>query len=90
MTSKELPKVRRSWKHDLFAYRKETIELLFQRVIQTFDLKSCPVKGLDLNGAFVIASVWIYQISFLSNFREGKPLGQIKKTIEQARWRLAG
>jgi hypothetical protein len=90
LTSKELPKIRKSWKNDLFAYRKETIELLFQRVIQACDLKSCPMKGLGLNGAFVIASVWIYQIIFLSNYREGKALGQIKETIEQARWRLAG
>jgi hypothetical protein len=90
LTSKELPKLRKSWKNDLFAYRKQTIELLFQRVIQASDLKSCPVKGLGLNGAFVIASVWIYQIIFLSNYREGKALGQIKEAIEQARWRLAG
>src|SRR5207253_2266715 len=74
LTSKELSKIRKGWKHDLFAYRKETIEMLFQRVIQACDLKSCHVKGLFLNGAFVIASVWIYQIIFLSNYREGKPL----------------
>jgi hypothetical protein len=89
-TSKELPKIRKSWKHDMFGYRKETIEILFQRVIQSSDLKSCPVKGLALNGAFAIASVWIYQNTFLSNYREGKPLGEIKAAIEQARWRLAG
>src|SRR5215216_1061868 len=46
LTSKELPKIRSSWKKDLFAYRKETIEILFQRVIQAADLKACPVKGL--------------------------------------------
>ena len=90
LTSKELPKIRSSWKNDLFAYRKQTIEILFQRVIQAADLKSCPVKGLDLNGAFVIASVWIYQNIFLSNYRKGKPLGEIKAAIERARWRLTG
>ena len=74
----------------MFAYRKETIELLFQRVIQAFDLKSCPVKGLNINGAFVIAGIWLYQIFFLSNYREGKPVAFIKDAIEQARWRLAG
>jgi len=30
LTHKQLPKQRRSWKHDLFAYRKETIELLWR------------------------------------------------------------
>jgi hypothetical protein len=33
LTNKELPKKRRSWKNDLFDYRKETIELLLQRII---------------------------------------------------------
>jgi len=88
LTPKELPKVRKSWKYDLFSYRKETIELLFQRIIQSLDLKSCPVKGLNHNGAFVIATVWIYQIVFLTNYRLGKPPGHIKEVIEQARWRL--
>ena len=62
LTSKELPKIRKSWKTDLFAYRKETIELLFQRVIQAVDLKL--VLELDLNGAFVIAGIWVDQIIF--------------------------
>lgn len=65
LTPAQLPTERRSWKHDLYAYRKETIELLFQRVIQACDLKSCPSKGLNRNGAFIIASVWLYQIIFL-------------------------
>jgi hypothetical protein len=90
LTSKQLPKIRSSWKHDLFAYRKQTIEILFQRVIQALDLKCCPVKGLALNGAFVIASVWLYQIIFLANYRAAKPLGLIKEAIELARWRLTG
>ncbi|MCA1613811.1 MAG: hypothetical protein LC800_06610 [Acidobacteria bacterium] len=60
LTPAQLPSKRRSFKHDLYAYRKETIELLFQRVIQACDLKSCPSKGLHRNGAFIIASVWLY------------------------------
>jgi hypothetical protein len=89
LTPKQLPKQRRSWKNDLYTYRKETIELLFQRVIQSCDLKACPVKGLNRNGAFVICSVWLYQIIFLSNYRRGKSVAQIKDAIDCARWRLA-
>ena len=88
LTPKQLPKQRRSFKHDLYEYRKETIELLFQRIIQAFDLKSCQVKGLHKNGAFVLAGVWVYQIVCLMNFRESKPLFVIKEQIEAARWRL--
>jgi len=89
LTPNELPKRRRSWKHDLYAYRKESIELLFQRVIQACDLKSCPSKGLNRNGAFVIASVWLYQIIFLCNYRQGRPVAHIKEQLELARWRIA-
>ena len=60
LTSKQLPKKRRSWKHDLFAFRKQTIEFLFQRVIQSGGLKECRVKGEGRNGAFVLANVWLY------------------------------
>lgn len=89
LTPKQLPKKRRSWKDDLYSYRKQTIELLFQRVIQSCDLKACPVKGLNRNGAFVIVSVWLYQIIFLRNYRQGKSVAQIKDAIDCARWRLA-
>jgi hypothetical protein len=89
LTPKQLPKHRRSWRDDLYSYRKETIELLFQRVIQSCDLKACPVKGLNRNGAFVIVSVWLYQIIFLSNYRRGKSVAQIKNALDYARWRLA-
>ncbi|MCA1617653.1 MAG: hypothetical protein LC729_04700 [Acidobacteria bacterium] len=89
LTPTELPKERRSWKHDLYAYRKESIELLFQRVIQACDLKSCPSKGLNRNGAFVIASVWLYQIIFLCNYRAGRPVAHIKEQLDLARWRIA-
>lgn len=88
LTPKQLPKRRRSFKHELYEYRKETIELLFQRIIQAFDLKTCQVKGLHKNGAFVLACVWVYQIVCLINFRESKPLFVIKELIEAARWRI--
>jgi hypothetical protein len=89
LTPTQLPSQRRSFKHDLYAYRKETIELLFQRVIQACDLKACPSKGLMLNGAFVIASVWLYQIIFLGNYRAGRAVAHIKDQLELARWRIA-
>jgi hypothetical protein len=88
LTPKQLPKRRRSFKHDLYDYRKETIELLFQRIIQAFDLKVCQVKGLHKNGAFVLACVWVYQLVCLMNFRESKPVFFIKELIEAARWRI--
>jgi hypothetical protein len=89
LTPKQLPPQRHTWKDDLYAYRRETIELLFQRIIQACDLKACPVKGLCRNGAFVLASVWLYQVIFLSNYRHGKAVSKIKETIELARWRIA-
>lgn len=88
ISPKQLSKKRHSFKHDLYEYRKETIELLFQRVIQTTDLKNCKVKGLGKNGAFVLASVWLYQLVFLMNFRHNKPLSVIKEQVESARWRI--
>ena len=89
LTPRQLPQSRGSWKRDLYAYRKETIELLFQRVIQAADLKTCPRKGLGRNGAFVIASVWLYQAVFLSNYRAGRPAAHIKEQLDLARWRIA-
>jgi hypothetical protein len=89
LTPRQLSKRRRSWKDDLYAYRKETIELLFQRVIQSADLKACPVRGWSRNGAFVLASVWLYQAIFLSNYREGRPTAHIKERVDLARWRIA-
>ena len=88
LTPKQLPQERRSWKDDLYDYRKETGELLFQRIIQAADLKRCPVKGHGRNGAFVLANVWLYQVCFLSDYRDGKPLAQIKEHLDGARWRL--
>ncbi|MFN7946363.1 MAG: hypothetical protein U0Z53_13510 [Blastocatellia bacterium] len=88
LTSKQLPEERRSWKNDLFVYRKETIELLFQRIIQSADLKQCQVKGEGRNGAFVLANVWVYQVCFLTDYREGKPIACIKDHLDYARWRV--
>jgi hypothetical protein len=89
LTPQQLSTERRSWKHDLYGYRKESIELLFQRVIQSCDLKACPVKGWSRNGAFVLASVWLYQIIFLNNYRQGRPMAHIKEQLDLARWRIA-
>jgi hypothetical protein len=88
LTPKQLPQQRRSWKQDLYDYRKETIELLFQRIIQAFDLKKCCVKGKGKNGAFILASIWTYQICWLKNFKEKKNPADVKEHIENARWRL--
>ena len=88
LTKKELPKNRQSWKTDIFQFRKETIELLFQRIIQAFDLKKCKVTGMNKNGAFVLATVWVYQICLMENYRKHKPLAVIKEHIEKARWRI--
>ena len=40
-----------------------------QRITQAAGLKECPVKGTGRNGAFVLASVWLYQICFLADYR---------------------
>lgn len=89
LTPKQLPACYKTWKHDWYAMRKETIELLFQRIIQAFDLKSCPTKSLRRNGAFVITAVWLYQVICWSNYQQGKPVAEVKETIDLARWRIA-
>lgn len=89
LTPQQLPANPEAWQHDLYAYRRETIELLFQRIMQTCDLKACPAKGLARNGTFVIACVWLYQALFLDNYRHHRPLAQIKEFIDEARWRIA-
>jgi hypothetical protein len=89
LTPQQLPSNPDSWKRDLYAYRRETIELLFQRIIQACDLKACPAKGLARTGTFVIASVWLYQVLFLDNSRHHRPLAQIKEFMDEARWRIA-
>ena len=89
LTPQQLPTNPDSWKRDLYAYRRETIELLFQRIIQACDLKACPAKGLARTGTFVITSVWLYQVLFWDNSRHHRPLAQIKEVIDEARWRIA-
>ena len=88
LTPKQLPSQNRTWKDDLYEYRKESIGLLFQRIIQTADLKTCQVKGCGKNGAFVLANVWLYQIIFLMNLRQQKPLANVKEQVDLARWRI--
>ncbi len=89
LTPAQLPPKRHTWKRDLYAYRKQTIELLFQRIIQASGLKECPVKGRGRNGAFALASVWLYQVCCLVNYRSGKPVAEIKDQVDCARWRIA-
>ena len=88
LTPQQLPPRNRTWKDDLYEYRKESIELLFQRIIQTADLKSCQVKDCGKNGAFVLANVWLCQIIFLMNLRHQKPLANVKEQVDLARWRI--
>jgi len=88
LTPKQLTAKNQTWKDDLFAYRHQTIELLFQRIIQAADLKQCQVKDNGKNGAFVLASVWLYQIIFLTNHRQQKPLANVKEQVDYARWRI--
>lgn len=89
LTPQQLPTNPKAWQHHLYAYRRETIELLFQRIIQACDLKACPAKGLARTGTFVIASVWLYQLLFLDNHRHHRPVAHIKDLIDEGRWRIA-
>lgn len=89
LTPQQLPEERRSWKDDLYAYRKETVELLFQRVIQSCELAECPAKGWARSGAFILASVWLYQTLFLWNYRSKRKAPHVKEQIDLARWRIA-
>jgi hypothetical protein len=89
LTPQQLPVNPDSWQRDLYAYRRETIELLFQRLIQACDLKTCPTKGLARAGISVLASVWLYQVLFLDNYRHHRPVAHIKEIIDEGRWRIA-
>jgi hypothetical protein len=89
LTPQKLPTTSEPWQHPLYAYRRETIELLFQRLLQACDLKACPAKGLARTGTFVIASVWLYQGLFLDNHRHQQPVSHIKELIDEGRWRIA-
>jgi hypothetical protein len=89
LTPKQLPAKYHPWQCDLYAYRKATIERLFPRLIQASGLKECQVKGRGRNGAFGLASVWLYQILFLVNYRQGRSAAAIKDLIDDARWRIS-
>jgi hypothetical protein len=67
LTPQQLPRSPDSWKRDLYAYRRETIELLFQRIMQTCDLKACPAKGLARNGR--LSSPVCGSIEFSSHYQ---------------------
>ena len=89
LTPQQLPANPDSWKRDLSAYRRETLALLLQRLIQACDLKACPAKGVARSGTFVLACVWLYQGLFLDNHRHHRPVAHIKDLIDEARWRIA-
>jgi hypothetical protein len=89
LTPQQVPFSPAAWKPDLSAYRRETSELLFQRIMQTCDLRVCPAKGLARSGIFVLASLWLYQTLCLDNYRNNRPLTHIKEFIDDARWRIA-
>jgi len=57
--------------------------------MQPCDLQACPATGLARNGTFVIASVWLYQVLFLDNYRHHRPVAHITECIDEARWRIA-
>lgn len=88
LTPAQLSPTRRCWKNDLYDYRKETGEVFFQRIIQAADLKQCPAKGLGRNGTVVLASVWLYQLCFLTEYRKGTPATHVKEHLDCARWRI--
>jgi hypothetical protein len=89
LTPKQLPQCYKTFKHEGYSWRKQTIELLFQRVMQAFDLKRCPTKSLRRNGAFIISAVWLYQVICWDNYQQGRPIAEVKETIDLARWRIA-
>jgi len=44
----------------LYDHRKETIELLFQRIIQVLSLKECQVKGAERFGSLLLLDTFRY------------------------------
>jgi hypothetical protein len=42
----------------------------------------------QIHGFIILASVWLYQICFLKNYKENKPLVDVKEQIEKAQWRI--
>jgi hypothetical protein len=55
LTSKQLPEEKRSWKNDLFDYRKQTIELLFNA---SFSRRSSRSAGSKVKAVMVL-SFWL-------------------------------
>jgi len=89
LTPPQWPATPDSWQRALYAYRRATLELLFQRLLPASDLKICPPKGLARTGTFVLASVWLYPGLCLDNPRHHRPVAHIKEIIDEARWRIA-
>lgn len=52
------------------------------------DLKVSDVLLGDKTSGSGLASVWLYQLCYLTNYREGKPLAGIKEQLDCARWRI--
>jgi hypothetical protein len=89
LTPQQLPANPDSWQRELYASRRETLELLFQRLIPACALKACPTKGLARTGTFVLARVWLYQGLFLDTHRHHRSLAHLKAIIDEGRWRIA-
>jgi hypothetical protein len=51
-------------------------------------LESLPGQRRRPNGAFVLASVWLYQSCYLHDYRAGKPLAHVKEQMDCVRWRI--
>ena len=85
----QLPAHPEAWQHALYASRRATIELLFQRLLHACDLHACPPKGLARTGTFVLARVWLSPVLFLDNSRHHRPVAHIQAIIDAGRWRIA-
>lgn len=89
LSAKPIPPGKGTWKQRLYAYRRESVELLFERIMLAVDLRRCPVKGFARAGAFVLAGVWLYQILVWRNLRQGAHPTHVKEHIDAARWRIS-
>jgi hypothetical protein len=72
----------------LYDDRQETIELFFQQIVQSLGLKECQVKAESCVCAFVMTNVWLYNICYFTNYRDGKRLACIKDHLGRAKWRI--
>jgi len=89
LTPQQLPQNPDAGHRALFAYRRETIALLFQRILHACALKACPANGLARTGTLVLASVWLSQVLLLDNYRHHRPVAHSKELIDEGRWRSA-